>query len=42
MWLTMRGALDSKVRRVHRFYQMPVSLTAAGLVAFENASTATG
>jgi hypothetical protein len=36
MWLTMCGALNPTVRRVHRFYQMPVSLTAAGLVAFEN------
>ena len=36
MWLVMRGALDAHVRRVHRFYQMPVSLTAAGLVVFEN------
>ena len=36
MWLVMRGALDRRVRRVHRFYQMPVSLTAAGLVVFEN------
>jgi protocatechuate 4,5-dioxygenase beta chain len=36
MWLTMRGALEPFVRRVHRFYQMPVSLTAAGLVVFEN------
>jgi protocatechuate 4,5-dioxygenase beta chain len=36
MWLTMRGALNPTVHRVHRFYQMPVSLTAAGLVAFEN------
>jgi protocatechuate 4,5-dioxygenase, beta chain len=36
MWLAMRGAMNAKVRRVHRFYQMPVSLTGAGLVLFEN------
>jgi protocatechuate 4,5-dioxygenase beta chain len=36
MWLTMRGAMNDKVRRVHRFYQMPVSLTGAGMVLFEN------
>jgi protocatechuate 4,5-dioxygenase beta chain len=37
MWLAMRGALDSGVRLAHRFYQSPVSLTAAGAVLFENA-----
>jgi len=36
MWLSMRGALDARVRRVHRYYQMPVSLTGAGLVLLEN------
>ncbi len=36
MWLSMRGALDPRVRRVHRYYQMPVSLTGAGLVLLEN------
>lgn len=37
MWLTMRGALDERVERVHRFYMTPVSLSSAGLVVFENA-----
>jgi len=30
MWLIMRGALDEKVREVHRFYHVPASNTAVG------------
>lgn len=37
MWLIMRGALDSAVRRVHRFYHVPASNTAYGLLVLENA-----
>lgn len=37
MWLIMRGALDEAVRRVHRFYHVPASNTAYGLLALENA-----
>lgn len=37
MWLVMRGALDERVARVHRYYQLGVSLTGAGLIALENA-----
>ncbi len=36
MWLAMRGALDAEVRRIHRFYMTPVSLSSAGLIVFEN------
>jgi protocatechuate 4,5-dioxygenase beta chain len=35
MWLTMRGALPARVTRVHRYYQLGVSLTGAGLIALE-------
>jgi protocatechuate 4,5-dioxygenase beta chain len=38
MWLTMRGALNPKVRAVHRFYHVPASNTAVGHVILENAS----
>jgi protocatechuate 4,5-dioxygenase beta chain len=37
MWLIMRGALDSEVRRIHRFYHVPASNTAYGLLVLENA-----
>ncbi len=37
MWLIMRGALDSRVRTVHRFYHVPASNTAVGHVILENA-----
>ena len=36
MWLIMRGALDPKVRTVHRFYHVPASNTAVGHVILEN------
>ena len=37
MWLIMRGALNSEVRRIHRFYHVPASNTAYGLLVLENA-----
>jgi protocatechuate 4,5-dioxygenase beta chain len=36
MWLIMRGALDEKVREVHRFYHVPASNTAVGHLILEN------
>jgi protocatechuate 4,5-dioxygenase beta chain len=39
MWLIMRGALDPKVKQVHRFYHVPASNTAVGHLILENAST---
>ncbi len=36
MWLVMRGALDEKVREVHRFYHVPASNTAVGHIILEN------
>ena len=36
MWLIMRGALDDKVREVHRSYHIPASNTAAGHIILEN------
>jgi protocatechuate 4,5-dioxygenase beta chain len=38
MWLIMRGALDPKVRTVHRFYHVPASNTAVGHLILENAA----
>ena len=32
----MRGALDSHVNEVHRFYHIPVSNTAYALIVLEN------
>lgn len=37
MWLIMRGALDPRVRTVHRFYHVPASNTAVGHLILENA-----
>ena len=37
MWLVMRGALDAKVKQVHRFYHVPASNTAVGHLMLENA-----
>ncbi len=37
MWLIMRGALDARVRPVHRFYHVPASNTAVGHLILENA-----
>jgi len=39
MWLGMRGALDDKVRRVHRNYHAPL-ITGYGLLALENGDAA--
>jgi len=39
MWLGMRGALDDKVRRVHRNYHAPL-ITGYGLLALENSDAA--
>ena len=38
MWLVMRGALDARVREVHRHYHVPASNTAFGHLILENAS----
>jgi protocatechuate 4,5-dioxygenase beta chain len=37
MWLTMRGALNGEVKRVHRNYYAPMT-TGMGLIALEEAS----
>jgi aromatic ring-opening dioxygenase catalytic subunit (LigB family) len=36
MWLLMRGALEAKVREIHRFYHVPASNTAVGHLILEN------
>jgi protocatechuate 4,5-dioxygenase beta chain len=36
MWLIMRGALDERVRMLHRFYHVPASNTAVGHLILEN------
>ena len=36
MWLVMRGALDNKVKEVHRHYHVPASNTAVGHLILEN------
>lgn len=36
MWLVMRGCLNDRVNTLHRFYHVPVSNTAYGLVVLEN------
>lgn len=41
MWLIMRGALADKVNEVYRFYHVPASNTAYGLIVLEDAD-ATG
>jgi protocatechuate 4,5-dioxygenase beta chain len=38
MWLIMRGALQAKVRTVHRHYHVPASNTALGHLILENPS----
>jgi protocatechuate 4,5-dioxygenase beta chain len=35
MWLVMRGALGANVREAHRFYHVPASNTAAGLLCLD-------
>lgn len=37
MWLIMRGALNEAVREIHRFYHVPASNTAYGLLVLEDA-----
>lgn len=37
MWLATRGALQGRVSRVHQNYHIPISNTAAGLLALANA-----
>ena len=37
MWLIMRGALNDKVREIHRHYHVPASNTAVGHIILENA-----
>ncbi len=37
MWLIMRGALNPKVRELHRHYHVPASNTAVGHIILENA-----
>lgn len=37
MWLAMRGALGDKVREAYRFYHVPTSNTASGLLCLEPA-----
>lgn len=36
MWLVMRGALEERVKPVHRFYHVPASNTAVGHLILEN------
>lgn len=40
MWLIMRGALDTDVKEVYRFYHVPASNTAVGHIILENAVSA--
>ena len=37
MWMIMRGAMDERVREVHRHYHVPASSTAVGHLILENA-----
>jgi len=36
MWLTMRGAMSERVKRIHRHYYAPMT-TGMGLITFEDA-----
>jgi protocatechuate 4,5-dioxygenase beta chain len=36
MWLIMRGAMSETVRLIHRFYHVPASNTAYGLLVLED------
>jgi protocatechuate 4,5-dioxygenase beta chain len=40
MWIAMRGALSEQVTKVHANYHIPISNTAAGLLALENQEAA--
>jgi protocatechuate 4,5-dioxygenase, beta chain len=39
MWIAARGALQHRVREVHRNYHIPISNTAAGMLALESLAT---
>jgi len=36
MWNVMRGALNTEVKEIYRFYHIPVSATAYGAIILEN------
>jgi protocatechuate 4,5-dioxygenase, beta chain len=36
MWLIMRGALNERIKELHRFYHVPASNTAVGHVIYQN------
>jgi len=36
MWLIMRGAMNEQVDVIRRFYHVPISNTAYGLLVLEN------
>jgi protocatechuate 4,5-dioxygenase beta chain len=38
MWLIMRGALGERVKELYRFYHIPASNTALGVLALEPAA----
>lgn len=38
LWLAMRGALKTRVSKIHSNYHIPISNTAAGLLVLENAA----
>ena len=38
MWLVMRGALNERIKLVHRFYHVPASNTAVGHLILENSA----
>jgi protocatechuate 4,5-dioxygenase, beta chain len=38
LWLTMRGALPGKVKKIHSNYHVAISNTASGLLVLENAA----
>jgi protocatechuate 4,5-dioxygenase, beta chain len=38
MWLAARGALHSRVARLHSNYHIPISNTASAVVLLENAA----
>lgn len=38
MWLVLRGAMSTRVTKLHSHYHIPVSNTAAGLLLLENAA----
>jgi protocatechuate 4,5-dioxygenase beta chain len=36
MWLVMRGALNPRIKELHRFYHVPASNTAVGHAIYQN------